>query len=181
MIKKGEMVTMHNCVGAINYPNRIWKVEVNEHTDNYGQQVVGLEDDEGRSFPVKFLNKYRAVYKLNDYEWYITSWSLKDTLDWYNKEFEDELTGDDIEECNLDLEGMWWETKDKNDIELLGDSDELIHIEKIDNETMKKVQFGDLMRHDGLICKYTSFREVIKNNYLDEPLNEPEVIASIEW
>jgi hypothetical protein len=142
--------------------------------------VVILEGNGVEEFPVKFLDKYRAVYKLNDYEWYVTSWYLEDVLEWYNKEF-DELSEDDIERCDIDLQGMWWITKDKEDIERLGDSDEFIHIEKTDKGTRRNVQFGDLMKKDGAVYKYTSFREVIKNNYLDEPLSEPEVIASTEW
>lgn len=127
------------------------------------------------------MSENLTVYKMNDYEWYITPWNLEDTLKWYNKEFEDDLTKEDIEECNLDTEGMWWETKDRNDIERLGNADEIIGIEKTPKGTKRKVHFGNLMRHEGMICKYTSFREVIKNNYLNEPLKEPEVIASTEW
>lgn len=122
-----------------------------------------------------------SVYKMNDYEWYITPWNLKDTLDWYNKEFEEELTESDIEECDIDKEGTWWETNDKKDIEELGDSDELIHIEKTEKGTKRSVQFGDLLRHSGMICKYTSFRDVIKDNYSNEELKEPDVIASTDW
>lgn len=120
------------------------------------------------------------VYKLNDYEWYITPWNLSDTLNWYNKEFGDDLTTNDVEESNLDLEGMWWETQDKEDIERLGDSDEIITIEKTPTGTKRSVCFGDLMRKDGDVYKYTSFKDVIKI-YYNESIEEPEVIATTEW
>lgn len=107
------------------------------------------------------MSRALAVYKMNDYEWYITPWNLEDTLKWYNEEFEDDLTKEDIEEANLDTEGMWWETTDKKDLDELGDSDEIIGIEKTIKGTRRKVRFGNLMRKEGL--------------------KEPEVIASTDW
>ncbi|HBJ1650913.1 TPA: hypothetical protein LA460_000132 [Clostridium botulinum] len=78
------------------------------------------------------------VYKLNDYEWYITPWNITDTLKWYNEEFEDYITEEDILESNLDTEGMWWETEDKNDIERLEDYDELLVLKKHQKEQKEK-------------------------------------------
>ncbi|WP_252251274.1 hypothetical protein [Clostridium sp. VAP52] len=121
------------------------------------------------------------VYKLNDYEWYITPWDLEDTLKWYNEEYEDNVIKEDIIESNLDTEGMWWETEDKNDIEKLGNYDEIIGVEKTSEGTKRKIYFGNLMRKDGEIYKYIPFREVIKNYYLNAILTEPEVIATTEW
>lgn len=124
--------------------------------------------------------KELKVYKMNDYEWYITPLSIEETIKWYNKEFDDDITENDIEEADLDAEGMWWETTDKKDINELGDSDEIIGIEKTPKGTRRKVRFGNLMRKEGLVYKYTSFREVIKNNY-SESINRPEMIASTDW
>ncbi|WP_252225180.1 MULTISPECIES: hypothetical protein [unclassified Clostridium] len=121
------------------------------------------------------------VYKLNDYEWYITPWNITDTLKWYNEEFEDNIIKEDIIESNLNTEGMWWETEDKNDIERLGDYDEIIGIEKTLEGTKRKICFGNLMRKEGEIYKYIPFREVIKHYYLNSILTEPEVIATTEW
>ena len=120
------------------------------------------------------------VYKMNDYEWYITPLSLEETIKWYNKEFDDDTTEKDIEEADLDTEGMWWETTDKKDIVKLGDSEELIGATKTKHGYIKHACFGDLMRKEGLIYKYSSFRDVIKNNY-SENLKEPEIIASTDW
>lgn len=126
------------------------------------------------------LEKYSEVYKLNDYDYYITPWDLEDTIDWYNEEYEDEISIDDIEICNLDSEGMWVETTDSNDIDRLGESDELIST--YTKEGISIPEFGDLMRgYDGAIYKFTSYREVINKNYIDNELSEPEVIASTIW
>lgn len=121
------------------------------------------------------------VYKLNDYEWYITPWSLEKTLEWYNKEFEDDLTAELVEECDVYNQGMWFETNDEDDIEELGDSDEIIGYIKTSKGTKRSVQFGNLMRRDGIVYKYCSFKVVIEEQYSDEELLEPEVIATTEW
>ena len=121
------------------------------------------------------------VYKLNDYEWYITPWSLEKTLEWYNKEFEDDLTVELVEECDVYNQGMWFETNDEDDIEELGDSDEIIDYIKTPKGIKRSAQFGNLMRRDGIVYKYCSFKVVIEEQYSDEELLEPEVIATIEW
>lgn len=183
MFKKGERVLMKNCVGALREPNKIWECESDEYKTEYKSNVIKLKGCNSLDFPVEMLEKYRAVYKLNDYEWYVTSWYLEDTVEWYNKESEDEICADDIEMCNLDNEGMWIETTDNDDIVKLGDSDELIST-KVDKfgTRFSVPKFGDLMRgHDGLIFKFTSYREVIEKYYMDNPLIEPEVIACTEW
>lgn len=182
MFKKGERVLLKKCVGALREPNKIMECETDEYETKYKSSVVKLKGCEVE-FPIEMIKKHRVVYKMNDYEWYITSLSLKDTVDWYNKEFEDDIGVEEIEICDLDNEGMWIETTDDADIIKLGDSDELVST-KID-EYGKRVldtKFGDLMRsHDGLICKFTSYREVINKSYMDNPLLEPEVIATTEW
>lgn len=121
------------------------------------------------------------VYKLNDYEWYVTPWNLDKTLDWYNKEFDDDLTKNEVTECDLYNDGMWLETKDEDDIEELGDSDEIISIVKTSKGTKRAVQFGDLMRRDDMAYKYVSLKVAIEELYGDKELFEPEVIASTDF
>lgn len=183
MFKKGEMVLMKNCVGALRQPNKLWECESDEFKTKYKESAIKLKDCYTMEFPTNMLEKYRAVYKLNDYEWYITSWYLEDTLKWYINEFGDEITEEDVELCDIDKKGMWIETTDNNDILKLGDSDELIST-KVDKHGKRITvpKFGDLMRgYDGLVFKFTSFRDVINKNYMDNPLKEPEVIASTDW
>lgn len=120
------------------------------------------------------------VYKLNDYEWYVTPWSIEKTLEWYNKEFDDDLTKDMVGECDIYNEGMWLETSDKEDIERLGDSDERISIIKTPKGIKRAVRFGDLMRRDDIVYKYCSFKVAIEDMY-DKELVEPEVIASTDF
>lgn len=120
------------------------------------------------------------IYKMNDCEWYITPLSIEETIKWYNKEFDEDITEKDIEEVDLNTEGMWWETKNKDDIDKLGDSEESISYKETKYGYIKNACFGDLMRKEGLIYKYSSFRDVIKNNY-SEGIKEPEMIASTDW
>lgn len=120
------------------------------------------------------------VYKLNDSEWYITPWSIDKTLAWYNKEFKCNLTTDMIQECNVYKEGMWLETTDEDDIEALGDSDEIISIIKTPQGLKRSVMFGDLMKKGESVYKYCSFKVAIEEIY-DEELKEPEIIASTEF
>lgn len=183
MLKKGEKVLMKNCVGARREPSRIWECITDEYEDKYKEKTVKLKDCDIEEFPVKMLEKYRAVYKLNDYEWYVTSWNLADTINWYNKQFEDEIDIDYIEAIDVEKEGMWIETTDSKDFNILGDSDELVST-KINNDgkRLKAPKFGDLMKgFEGQVLKFTSFKDVIKKHYLENPLKEPELIASTDF
>ena len=75
---------------------------------------------------------------------------------------------------------MWFPTNDPNDIERLGDSDELIHYIQTDKGRKRSVQIGDLMQRYNEVYKFTSFREVIdKENLWD--ITQPELIASTDW
>lgn len=123
------------------------------------------------------------VYKMNDYEWWASKLNKRETLDFYLKETgldEDENPLEDIIECDIDTEGMWWETKDIEDIEKLGDADEIISYETIDGKKVRKTKFGDLTRMfgSGEIHKFISFREAIEK--MGE-YTEPYEIASTEW
>lgn len=51
------------------------------------------------------------VYKMNDYEYWVSKWDVKATNEWYLKEHEleeQENPLEDIRECDLDTERMWW-------------------------------------------------------------------------
>lgn len=81
---------------------------------------------------------------------------------------------DEAKECDLDKDGMWWQTEDKEDLEKLGTADELIG--KDDNNNL---EFGSLQRFGyDTICKYISFRQAIK---YDLDFTEPYCIASTEF
>lgn len=121
------------------------------------------------------------VYKMNDYEWWASELDKKETNEFYKKELgltNEDNPLEDIKECNIDKEGMWWETTDEKDLERLGDADEIIGIEKINGMIRKKVRFGDLMRRQEGIFKFISFREAIK---ICGEYKEPYEIASTEW
>lgn len=121
------------------------------------------------------------VYKLNDYEWYVTPWNIKKTLEWYNKEFGDDLTEDNVEERDLYNDGIFLLTEDEDDISDLEGKDELISYIKVDGNWKQSPQFGDLIRMDGMVYKYCSLKVAIEELYGDKELTEPEVIASTDF
>lgn len=111
------------------------------------------------------------IYKMDDYD-YVVANNIKEAIEFYTNEMsidEDEL---DIKECNIDKEGMWIETMDKKDLEKLKNIKEIIY------RTNDKIEFGSLMKKYNKVYKFTSFREVIKQNgeYI-----QPYIIATIDW
>ena len=119
---------------------------------------------------IKMKNEIR-VFKMNEYVWYASKWSSEETNDWYNKNVEDNDI-EDVELVDLDSEGMWYETNDKEDIERLGDSDELRKV------VLGEAEFGDLLRKGNSVYKYISYREAIKQ---DLYFTEPYCISTTEW
>lgn len=122
------------------------------------------------------------VYKMNDYEWWVSKNGVEELICWYRENIDDSFTYEEmlgeVKECNLDKEGMWWETKDIKDIEKLGDYEELISVEKVNGITRRNVSFGDLIRKGDEVYKFIPYREAIKN---DLDFKEPYMIATIEW
>lgn len=123
------------------------------------------------------------VYKMGDHEWWATKWSKEKTREYYVKECgldEEDVPIEDIKECDLDTEGMWWETNALEDIKKLGDADEIVGIEEINGRTRKRVRFGNLMRRDEQIYKYISFREALEK-YGDFEESSCFCLATTEW
>jgi len=110
------------------------------------------------------------VYEMNDCSWFASKWDKEKTNQYYNNEIDDNDIND-VTECDLDKDGMWYLTEDQADIEALGDSDELV------NDISEPV-IGDLMRRGNEVFKFTSFREVLKES---EDFTEPYEIATTEW
>lgn len=110
------------------------------------------------------------VYRMNDYEWYASKWDIEKTNEWYCEQFEDNDI-DDIEVSDLDNDGMWWNTVDKQDIDRLGDADEII-------SEIGKPKAGDLMRKGSEVYKWITFREAIQ---FDLDFTEPYCIACTEF
>jgi hypothetical protein len=116
-----------------------------------------------------------TVYKLNEYEWWASKLSIEETEAFYEKEIGEENDIEDIEECNIDKEGMWWEietgTKEHEEATL-----KLNGLSKWKQE--KELTSGDLMNDDGTISKWITFREAIERS---GEYCEPFCIASTEW
>jgi hypothetical protein len=120
------------------------------------------------------------VYKINECDWIASKDTLKNTCKWYNEEME-EADYDEVEECNLEKNGMWFnKSVTKDDIKRLGDDDEIFSIEFVNGMSKKVTSIGNLMRNDddGEIYKFTSFKEVLSNYGKFE---EPFIIATTEW
>lgn len=122
------------------------------------------------------------VLKMNDYEWYVTPWSVEKTVEWYNNDFDDELEEDMVEEMDLEKDGIFFLSDNEEDKNRLGDKDEIVnYIKKEDGKLKRQPKFGDLMRIDEDIYKFCSLKDVIAAVYKGEELLEPELIASTDF
>lgn len=121
------------------------------------------------------------VYKMNDYEWWASKWSIEKTNEYYKKEYgltEEENPTEEIEECDLDKEGMWWEIDaTEEEIKALGDKEELIMIDMTSKR--KRIAPGSLKRCGSDVYRYITLGEAItkENIYFVEPY----CIATTEW
>lgn len=117
------------------------------------------------------------VFRMNECEWYASKWDLKETNDWYEKNIaENDI--DEVEEMDLELEGMWVETTDKKDIERLGDK-EIVTRHDLAKDNYK---LGDLLRVGDSIFKFISYKEAIEKDIAGYGVDfeEPYLIASNE-
>lgn len=114
------------------------------------------------------------VYQMNDFDWVSSQWDITKTNEWYAKEF-DENDIDDVEECDLDKDGMWWVTKEQSDVERLGDADALV---SLDENGFCAPKEGDLQRRNGELEKWITFREAIQLNSGKE---FPYIISTTEY
>jgi hypothetical protein len=120
-------------------------------------------------------SKELKVFKMNEYEWWVTDGYAEDLNDWYNEHVEDNNIYD-VQLCDIDKEGMWYMTDDPMDFETLGDADESISYNIVNGQ--KRTQFGSLMRRYDEIYKLVPFREVLTKQ---PTYTEPYCIASTEW
>lgn len=121
------------------------------------------------------------VYKMNDYEWWASRLDPRETLDIYLKECgleEEDNPIDYISECDIDKEGMWWQTESEEDLKTLGDLDEIVNYEEVNGRPRRRPKFGNLIRRYGEVFKYIPFREAIQRN---GTYKDPYMIASTEW
>ncbi|XZN14526.1 hypothetical protein ACSW9O_15780 (plasmid) [Clostridium perfringens] len=131
----------------------------------------------------KYIEQGIRVFKMNEYEWYAAKLEYcEDINEWYISHIVDDNNLDNVELVNLDTNGVWWETKDINDIHKLGDKEELCTGEiLIDGVKYAQFRIGDLYKKDDIYYKLISFREAIKT-YLKEgeEFLEPMLISVIE-
>lgn len=126
------------------------------------------------------MNEIR-VYKMDDYEWWASKWNKEKTYYYYLKQYglsSEEVCLEDVIECNLNDDGMWWETTDLKDIERLGDADKTFHIKTVKGRKVIEVRYGDLLRKGNEIYKFISFREAIERC---GDFTEPFCLAAVDW
>lgn len=106
------------------------------------------------------------VYKMNDYEWWVSKWDKVRTNEWY-LDFHglapDENPVDDVYEVDKDLEGMWVETLDIGDAAKFNNSKDIFSkYQRVSSSYDRKTRFGDLRIINGSFFKYIPFREAIE-------------------
>lgn len=151
------------CVRPVNWAG-IW----NEKGELFGcNELYEFETEEEC---INCINMSQiSVFKMNDYEWWASRLSIEETEKYYEKEIGEENEIEDIKECDIDKEGMWWDTEDEKDIKKLGENDECVH---------RPTEFGDLRKRDGEVYKYLPFRLALMKS---GEIKEPFCIASTEW
>lgn len=127
------------------------------------------------------MSKNVKVYKMDECSWIATNLGFIETVAWYCDNVVT-LTDEDIaniEECDINTECMWYPTENVDDLERIGDYDEVFHSKYV--ETRKHIA-DDLLRTSDGIYKYTPYVEVLKD-YVNEDgdIAEPFEIASTEW
>lgn len=122
------------------------------------------------------------VYRMNDCEWWASKWDIDKTLEFYLRltgVTEEENPLDEMIECDLDNDGMWMETNNEEDLEKLGENDEVISVKQTNIEgILTKSNPGDIERRGECIFKFITFREAIQQ---DKDFKEPYCIASTEY
>jgi hypothetical protein len=112
------------------------------------------------------------VFSDGDSNWYASPFEEEEFIKWFKENIDNTLAYDEycFDECDLDDDGMWYETNDPKDIEKLGDYDEQCN-----------GGFGDLRKdkedHE-IVEKFMTFREVIK---LQGESKEPYCIATTNY
>ncbi len=158
-----EVVKPHLYSSAIDFRNVI--------EGEWGSVVVGLFRTVGKIRFTKVIESDLKVYFDGDSTWYATPWDKEKTIDWLIKKlYLDEDIAECLEECDLDGDGMWYETNNPKDVEELGDFDE------VGNGGIGDLRKG--IEDKNVIEKLTSFREVIK---LQGESNTPYVIATTDY
>ena len=109
------------------------------------------------------------VYFDCDSQWYASPLNIEETKKWITKTY-GYAEDIEIEECNLDNDGMWITTDDEKYIKELGAYDE-----------KSFGGLGDLRKsimEPGKVDRFTSFREVLKGYGLSK---EPYMIATTNY
>jgi len=113
------------------------------------------------------------VFHINDCEWWVINGTREELIDYYNKNVDelDEEAIKEIEECDIEADGGWYEKIiNEDDKEKLSGNKEW---RKVTGQT----NFGDLKMWGGTLFEYTSFKDQIG----DEEVTEPYCIACTEY
>ena len=114
-----------------------------------------------------YVKSQLKVFEINESE--IVMAITEDEAKEYYEANISEVNEDDILELDLDKKGMWYPTKEAEDIERIAEGKDIDHT---------PTQFGDLMWYEGDLHKFMPYRKVIE---LQGEYTGPEVIASSEY
>lgn len=119
------------------------------------------------------MEKFR-VFKMNDYEWWVTDTDLETFYPWYLKDQgldEEDNPLDEIKEYDIDNEGMWYLHDDEDNLKRL--EKELKGYDSKGNGGM-----GDIERKSDGIYELITFRKAIE---LSGKYTEPFCIATTNY
>ena len=102
------------------------------------------------------------VYRMNDCEWWCTHLEIEEFYDWYLKEHgldQEDNPLEDVEECDLDKDGMWWEYEDEYNKDRIAKTYE----RKKDNDVSEvhHTSIGSIDYFNNELCEMVSFRKAI--------------------
>lgn len=121
-------------------------------------------------------NKNLKVYRMDYYEWWVSDKSEEETIDSYvekygeyNRRF---VNIDDIEECSLENEGMFWDFENPYVNDLIKNI--------LEGQNLRKAKIGDLevtVSDINGYCVYIPFKKAIQL----EEYTEPHMISCAEY
>lgn len=155
--------------------NTLFQTDKEEEADLYIDvyKLINMVNEKNGTKPQKEL----FVYRMDDYEWWVSDVNEEETANAYCDEYGVQLGSDievdDITVCSLVKDGMYWNFNDE-EIDALASK-------LLGNERLKTIVIGDLSVEVAMCdgpSVWIPFEKAIK---LDGPYEKPHMIACTEW
>lgn len=113
------------------------------------------------------------VFRMNECEWWAINGTKEDMISYYNENIDtiDEDNIDEVEECDIEQEGLW------NELDMTDEYKEKLKGHNEWRNVEGETNFGDLKIIAGTLFKYISFKEEIG----EKEIKEPYCIACTEY